>query len=106
MEPGLLALLRCPSDGGTLAHVDGALRCADGHAYDVCDGVPRLVPGVAGATAAAFAAKWRTSPPEDRRSLAAMQERWYDERFGWDGDAALGAHLRGCRRVLDAGSGL
>ena len=111
MDEALLAVLRCPADGAALTAADGVLACPHGHAFGVREGIPRVLapdapPAGAAGTHASFEAKWRAYPEADRRSMAAMQERWYDERFGWDGDDDLGRRLAGCERVLDAGSGL
>jgi len=65
-----------------------------------------LAPGSATGTDRSFSAKWNMTPPEDRRRLAAFQQRWFLERFGFADEAALADHLACRGLVLDAGTGL
>src|SRR5579872_1840846 len=123
MHSHLLEVLVDPVDGSPLTLSDGAgngagaigsgqLLGASGHRYEIRDGVPRMVPsdgssvGVDdGATQRSFGRKWDQYDEADRERLAAFQYRWFDERFGFAGDAELGAFLDGRRWILDAGTG-
>lgn len=104
----LLDLLRCPLDGSRLVADGESLGCDGGHAFAVRDAVPRFVADEhdQAATELTFGSKWGATGERDRRTLAEFQLRWFEQRFGWGDEAALGAHLAGCRAVLDAGCGL
>lgn len=45
VDPWLLERLACPRDGGRLHDAGGSLRCGNGHAYPVVDGVPVMLMG-------------------------------------------------------------
>ena len=98
------------SDGGDL--IEGALSADGGKLFPVRDGVPRMVPAEQNgsgpsqeATAESFGAKWERLRDQDRGRLSEMQYAWFDERYGFDGDAGLAEHLKGRERILDAGTG-
>lgn len=44
VDPGLLAILRCPVCHGELVEEADVLVCPTGHRYPVVDGVPDMVP--------------------------------------------------------------
>src|ERR1700751_5603105 len=121
MHPELLDILVAPSSGAELAlegELDGSevlsgeLIAGDGSRFVIREGVPRMVPSenssVAvdeGATQRSFGAKWAQYGEEEKDELADFQYRWFDERFGFDDEAALASFLAGKSRVLDPGTG-
>lgn len=112
MRPALAELLVCPVDGSALTLSGSLLACAQGHEYAVEGGVPRMTPGGdrggddQTGTADSFGAKWTAFRDEDRDVAFEFQHRWYNERYGWADDDALGAFLADKRTILDAGAGL
>lgn len=122
MKPSLLDVLVSPGDHDRLTVADGAssngeltegeLRSEAGRTFPVIGGVPRMVEHVGQVeeesqegTAESFGAKWERLREQDRGRLSEMQYRWFDERYGFDGDEGLAGHLKGATRILDAGTG-
>lgn len=124
MHYDLLGILVSPTDGRSLtieSHelapdgssvMSGALRATDGALFPIRVGVPRMVPvdstSVAlddGDTQRSFGAKWAEYSEDEKDRLADYQYRWFDQRFGFSGEAELSAFLADKRRILDAGTG-
>ena len=121
MHSDLLDILAAPAAGGPLRFdaelngreiESGTLVAADGTRFPIREGVPRMVPAEQssvtmdeGATQRSFGAKWAQYREDEKDQLADFQYRWFDERFGFAGDAALQEFLADKRRVLDAGTG-
>ncbi len=124
MHRDLLDILVSPTDGrpltiepeGPAANgsglVSGSLVARDGTRFAIRAGVPRMVTtdssSVAlddGDTQRSFAAKWAEYSEEEKDRLSEYQYRWFDQRFGFADETALGAFLAGKRRILDAGTG-
>lgn len=121
MHRELLDILAAPGSHGPLSLdagspdadvVSGVLVAVDGTRFPIRDGVPRMVPEQDssvtmddGATQRSFGAKWEQYREEEKDQLADFQYRWFDERFGFDGDSDLAAFLSDRRNVLDAGTG-
>jgi SAM-dependent methyltransferase/uncharacterized protein YbaR (Trm112 family) len=121
MHRELLDFLEAPAGGGRLTLegdgaspeiLSGTLVAADGTRFPIREGVPRMVPpeessvsADEGATQRSFGAKWVWYREEEKDQLADFQCRWFDERFGFDGERALASFLEDKRRVLDAGTG-
>jgi SAM-dependent methyltransferase len=124
MHAHLLDVLVDPVDGSRLslaapserdgdgAIASGQLAGANGHRYEIRDGVARMVPSGGssvsaddGATQRSFGAKWDQYQEPDKEKLAEFQYRWFDERFGFAGEAEFAELLRCARWVLDAGTG-
>ncbi|HEV2060661.1 MAG TPA: methyltransferase domain-containing protein [Solirubrobacteraceae bacterium] len=109
MKPALLDMLADPASGEPLALDDGALVAPGGARYEIRDGIPRLSdPGGSGQedTFDTFSWKWTHVSPEEIDQRVAAQYAWYDERYGFDGDAGLATLLEGRARILEAGTGL
>jgi len=124
MHPHLLDLLVDPRDGSPLkleprpaggaeAVAEGSrLTTPGGASYEIREGVARMVPDADssvtvddGATQQSFGAKWEQYAEPDKDLLADFQYRWFDDRFGFDGEAGLAAFLAGTNTILDAGTG-
>jgi SAM-dependent methyltransferase/uncharacterized protein YbaR (Trm112 family) len=123
MHPHLLEVLVDPESGSSLTfEADqrsadqevgaGGLLGRNGSRYEIRDGVPRMVPRVdssvsvdEGATQRSFGAKWEQYQDSDKDQLAEFQYRWFDERFGFAGEAEFESFLGGRRWILDAGTG-
>jgi SAM-dependent methyltransferase len=123
MNPDLLDVLVDPISGSRLTFEDapgapetgvvtGALLSDDGTRYEIREGVARMVPHAdssvtmdAGATQQSFGAKWAQYQERDKDRLAEFQYRWFDQRFGFAGDAEFASFLAGQQWVLDAGTG-
>jgi SAM-dependent methyltransferase len=118
----VLDVLADPVDGSRLVLADGAdgaelivsgeLVSEGGARYAINGGVPRMVPAADssvsaddGATQRSFGAKWEQYEEADKAKLAEFQYRWFDQRFGFDGDAVFAEFLAGRRWILDAGTG-
>src|ERR1700720_4164539 len=109
MHPELLDILVAPSTGAALAMegelegsevLSGELVSRDGSRFAIREGVPRMVPAREssvtiddGATQRSFGAKWDQYGEDDKDQLADFQYRWFDERFGFDGESALASFL-------------
>ena len=109
MKPALLELLVDPASGEPLTVDDGALVASDGTRYEIRDGIARLAdPAGSGQEDAfdTFSWKWTHVSPEEIDQRVAAQYAWYDERYGFAGDDALGALLAGRGRILEAGTGI
>jgi SAM-dependent methyltransferase len=109
VKPELLETLRDPRGGGALALEDGSLVAPDGARYEIRGGIPRLSDPAGNAQEATFDSfswKWSHVTPEEIDQRFEQQYAWYDERFGFDGDAGLADFLSGRARVLEAGTGL
>jgi SAM-dependent methyltransferase len=109
LKPALLALLACPHTHAPLSSENGSLVTPGGLRYEIRDGVPRLSdPAGSGQadTFDSFSWKWSHVSPEEIDQRVEAQYAWYDERYGFDGDAGLGAFLSGRERILEAGTGL
>jgi SAM-dependent methyltransferase/uncharacterized protein YbaR (Trm112 family) len=120
MNTKLLDVLVSPSDRSTLIVnndgcdrrevLEGTLADADGRAFAISDGVPRMAPALESAdeqadTRTTFGAKWRTISDDERRRLAEFQHRWFEQRFGFGDETGLARDLDGARWVIDAGTG-
>lgn len=116
----LLDVLASPWDGSSLAVTDaqssggevleGVLSADDGRSFTIADGIPRMAPEIQSAdeqadTRTTFGAKWNTISDDERASLAEFQHRWFEQRFGYGDEAALGRALEDARWVIDAGTG-
>ena len=109
MNAALLDALADPESGDALALEGGALVAPSGVRYAVREGIPRLSePASSGQedTFDSFSWKWSNVTPEEIDQRFAAQYAWYDERFGFAGDAGLAEFLAGRERVLEAGTGL
>jgi SAM-dependent methyltransferase len=100
-------------DAGGDEVVSGTLVSDEGERFEIREGVPRMVPAEDssanvddGATKTSFGAKWAAYKEEEKEPLAEWQYGWYEERYGFDGEAALGRFLSDKGRILDAGTGL
>lgn len=106
---GLLEILVCPRDGSSLEVAERVeLRCSHGHSFPVKDRVPRMAepPLDQQGTFESFTAKWLRATPDELRQRFEQQYRWYEERFGFDGDEGLARFLDGRERIAEFGTGL
>ncbi|MGH2923099.1 MAG: class I SAM-dependent methyltransferase [Solirubrobacterales bacterium] len=120
LRTAALDLLACPrdhtaleltgGDGGEIA--DGALRCAEGHRFEIREGVPRLAPEESAGgdsqegTFESFSAKWAQVSSEELEQRFAQQYEWYVERYGFGDEEGLAEFLSGREAILEAGTGL
>ncbi len=124
MHRELLDILVAPRDGKPLTLeaeeppptnstlLSGSLIAADGSRFPIDAGVPRMVPKDhssvtidGSATQRSFGAKWAEYSEHEKSQLAEYQYHWFDQRFGFAGEADLGDFLAGRSRILDAGTG-
>lgn len=116
MKDSLVPLLRSPVDGSPLRLaqavrddageiVSGSLVDEVGTRFDINDGVPWFAPEQAADETFSF--KWRRIGDSYGHEEPSRTTRraWYLERFGFDGEGALGSFLRPRETVLDAGCG-
>jgi len=92
--------------------LSGSLIAADGSRFPIHTGVPCMIPGNHssvtadnGATQRSFGAKWAEYSEEEKSQLAEYQYTWFDQRFGFAGEAELTDFLSSKHRILDAGTG-
>jgi SAM-dependent methyltransferase/uncharacterized protein YbaR (Trm112 family) len=120
MKTKLLDVLASPNDRSPLSISDGradqsdvlegTLAAADGRAFTISDGVPRMAPALESAdeqsdTRTTFGAKWQTISDDERDRLAEFQHRWFEQRFGFGDENGLAQSLNGAGWVIDAGTG-
>lgn len=89
---------------------EGILRCEEGHSYPITRFIPRLLDeerleGSKAQTQDSFSAKWNRGP-DWGRAFTEFHQRWYLERYGFEGEGALRGFLQDKRFILDAGTGL
>jgi SAM-dependent methyltransferase/uncharacterized protein YbaR (Trm112 family) len=122
MKDDLLKYLVCPVDGLPLTAnvqradygevMDGELTCENGHAYEVSDGVPRMLVAPesdydAALTQESFSAKWIMSPSFAIHGTAREFYRdWYLQRYGFGDMAGLQSFLATKKMILEAGAGV
>jgi SAM-dependent methyltransferase len=109
VNPALLEILSDPDTDDALALDDGALVAPSGTRYDIRDGIPRLSDPLGSGqedTFDSFSWKWSHVTPEEIDQRFEQQYAWYDERYGFGGDAGLASFLSDRSRVLEAGTGL
>jgi SAM-dependent methyltransferase len=109
MNQTVLDILTAPASDDALVLDEGALVAPNGDRYEIRGGIPRLSdPAGSGQadTFDSFSWKWSHVAPEEIDQRFAQQYAWYDERYGFAGDAGLAEFLSGRSRVLEAGTGL
>jgi SAM-dependent methyltransferase len=111
----LWSLLVDPDDGTSLTMVNGgepALVSSTGRRHPIVRDIPRFVPETGldpdqASTRDTFSRKWdRVASFGHDAATRDFHHAWYLQRYGWENEAAFGAFLRGCERVLDAGCGV
>jgi SAM-dependent methyltransferase/uncharacterized protein YbaR (Trm112 family) len=122
MKQKLLDLMVCPHDHSALTAAgdvvdgeirEGEVRCNEGHSFPIREGVPRMISAEQAVgdsdqagTHETFSSKWQAAQNEDWKPMFEFQHQWYERRYGFESEEAIGEFLSGQSAILDAGTGL